>query len=161
MDPVISGLDPNLVTSVSTLREMLRQTDSFLIDTLLAAIASSISLLALLLALVGIYSTVSYAVVLRTREVGIRMAMGAQKRDIVALMIRKSAHPVFVGLLTGLILAAGTSQLLRGVLYGLSPLDPLSFVGASLSFLAIALFAICVPSRRALQVDPMVSLRYR
>jgi predicted permease len=161
MDPVISAVDPDLVASISTLQEMLRQTDSFLIDTLLAAIASIISLVGLLLASGGIYGTVSYTVVLRTREVGIRMAMGAQKRAILALMIRKSVPPVFVGLLTGVILAAGASQLLRGVLYGLNPLDPLSFVGASLFFLAIALLATCVPSRRAMQVDPMVSLRYQ
>ena len=161
MDPVISAVDPSLVASTSTLQEMLRQTDAFLIDSLLAAIASAISLFGLLLASMGIYSTVSYIVVLRTREVGIRMAMGAQKRDIFALMMRETTRPVFAGLLVGMVLAVGASHLLRGVLYGLNSVDAISFAGASLLFLAIALVATWLPSRRAMRVDPMVALRYQ
>jgi ABC-type antimicrobial peptide transport system permease subunit len=161
MEPVISAVDPSLVASASTLQEMLRQTDAFLIDSLSAAIASTISLFGLLLASMGIYSTVSYIVVLRTREVGIRMAMGAQRRNILALMMRESVRPVVAGLLVGMILAAGASHLLRGVLYGLNTLDAISFVGVSLLFLAIALVAIWPPSRRAMRVDPVVALRYR
>jgi ABC-type antimicrobial peptide transport system permease subunit len=140
---------------------MLRQTDAFLIDSLSAAIASAISLFGLLLASMGIYSTVSYMVVLRTREVGIRMAVGAQKRNILALMMRESVRPVVAGLLAGMVLAAGESRLLRGVLYGLNTVDPISFVGVSLLFLAIALFASWPPSRRAMRVDPVVALRYQ
>lgn len=160
MDPVISAVDPSLVASISTLQEMLRQTDVFLIDSTSAAIASAISLFGLLLASVGIYSTVSYVVVLRTREVGIRIALGAQKRDILALMIRKNIPPVLAGLIVGMVLAAGASQVLRGVLYGLSTVDAVAFASASLLFLAIALVAIALPSRRAMRVDPMVALRY-
>ena len=141
MGPVISAVDPSLVASTSTLQQMLRQTDSFLIDSFSAAIASSISLFGLLLASMGIYSTVSYIVVLRTREVGIRMAIGAQKRDILALMMRESSRPVFAGLLAGMVLAAGASHLLRGVLYGLNTVDAISFAAASLLFLSIALVA--------------------
>jgi predicted permease len=161
MEPVISAVDPNLVASASTLQEMLRQTDAFLIDSLLAAIASTISLFGLLLASMGIYSTVSYVVVLRTREVGIRMAIGAQRRNILALMMRESVRPVVAGLLVGMILAAGASRLLRGVLYGLNTVDDISFVGVSLLFLAIALVATWPPSRRAMRVDPMVALRHQ
>ncbi len=161
MDPVISAVDPSLVASISTLQAMLRQTDAFLIDSLSAAIASTISLFGLLLASMGIYSTVSYIVVLRTREVGIRMAIGAQKRDILALMMREGARPVLAGLLVGMVLAAGASQLLRGVLYGLNTVDAISFAGASLLFLAIALVATWLPSRRAMRVDPMMAIRYQ
>jgi putative ABC transport system permease protein len=161
MDRVISAVDPDLVASASTLQEMLRQTDAFLIDSTSAAIASTISLFGLLLAAVGMYSTVSYIVVLRTREVGIRMAIGAQKRDILALMMRGSIRPVLAGLLVGMVLAVGAAHLLRGVLYGLNTLDAVSFVGASLLFLAIALVATWPPSRRAMRVDPMVALRYQ
>ena len=161
IDPVISAVDPGLVASTSTLQEMLRQTDAFLIDSFSAAIASTISLFGLLLASMGIYSTVSYIVVLRTREVGIRIAMGAQKRDIFALTMRESIRPVFAGLLAGMVLAAGASHLLRGVLYGLNTVDAISFVGASLLFLAIALVATWPPSRRAMRVDPVVALRYQ
>src|SRR6266496_2285003 len=102
-----------------------------------------------------------YIVVLRTREVGIRMAIGAQKRDILALMMRESTRPVLAGLLVGMILAAGASHLLRGVLYGLNTVDAVSFAGASLLFLTIALAATWLPSRRAMRVDPMVALRYQ
>lgn len=161
MEPVVSAVDPSVVASASTLQEMLRQTDAFLIDSLLAAIASTISLLGLVLASMGIYSTVSYMVVLRTREVGIRMAVGAQRRNILALMMRESVRPVGAGLLAGMALAAGASRLLRGVLYGLNPVDALSFVGVSLLFLAIALVASWPPSRRAMRVDPVVALRYQ
>jgi putative ABC transport system permease protein len=108
----------------------------------------------------GIYSTISYVVVLRTREVGIRMAIGASHRDILALMMRESSRPVLAGLLAGMVLAAGASHLLRGVLYGLSTVDATSFAGASLLFLAIALIATWLPSRRAMRVDPLVALRY-
>jgi ABC-type antimicrobial peptide transport system permease subunit len=149
------------VASASTLQEMLRQTDAFLIDSLSAAIASTISLFGLLLASMGIYSTVSYMVVLRTREVGIRMAMGAQRRNILALMMRESVRPVVAGLLVGMVLAAGASHLLRGVLYGLNTVDAISFVGVSLLFLAIALVATWPPFRRAMRVDPVVALRYQ
>ena len=160
MDPLISAVDPSLVASVSTLQEMLHQTDAFLADSISAAIASIISLFGVLLASMGIYSTISYLVVLRTREVGIRMAIGAQKGDVLALMMRQSARPVITGLLAGMVLGAGVSHLLRGVLYGLSTVDGISFGGAFLLFLTIALIATWAPSRRAMRVDPMVALRY-
>ena len=160
MERMVSDVDPGLVASISTLQEMLRRTDAFLIDSTSAAIASTISLIGLLLAAMGIYSSVSYMVVLRTHEVGIRMAIGAQKYQILALMLRQSIRPVFAGLSVGMILAVGASHLLRGVLYGISTVDPVSFAGASLLFLAIALIATWLPSRRAMRVDPMVALRY-
>jgi putative ABC transport system permease protein len=109
----------------------------------------------------GIYSTVSYVVVLRTREVGIRMAIGAQRRDVLALMILDNARPIVAGLLAGMALAAGASQLLRGVLYGLDTVDAVSFAGASSLFLIIALVATWLPSRGAMRVDPVVALRYQ
>jgi ABC-type antimicrobial peptide transport system permease subunit len=149
-----------LVGYTFTLEELLRQTESFLSSTISAAIASTVGMLGLLLASMGIYGTVSYIVVLRTREVGIRMALGAKKRDVLILMLRESARPVVVGLIAGMCLAIGVSYLLRGVLYGLSTIDGISVVGVSALFLAIALFASYLPSRRAMRVDPMVALRY-
>jgi ABC-type antimicrobial peptide transport system permease subunit len=160
LGPAISSVDPNLVVSSSTLEEMLRGTPAFVISSFAAAFASTVGLLGLLLASMGIYGTVSYIVVLRTREVGIRMAIGAQKRDILGLMLRESSRPVFTGLLVGLLLAVGASYLLRGLLYGLNTVDGTSFAGMSLLFLAIALLAAYPPSRRAMRVDPMVALRY-
>ena len=104
-----------------------------------------------------IYSAVSYDVVLRTREVGIRMAVGAQKNTVRALMLRGSLRPVVIGLMT--VLGVGASRLLRGVLYGVSAIDLVSFAGASLLFLAVAVAASWFPARRATLVDPLVALR--
>jgi predicted permease len=158
--PMISSIDPNLAAYASTLEEMLRQTESFLASSLSAAIASSVGMLGLLLASMGIYGTVSYVVVLRTREVGIRIALGAKKSDVLMLMLRESTRPVVAGLIAGMVLAEGAAYLLRGVLYGLHTVDGISFAGVSLLFLAIALLASYLPSRKAMRVDPIVALRY-
>jgi predicted permease len=160
IDSVIPPLDPDLAATASTLDEMLRRSPSFLVSSIAAAVASGVGLLGLLLALMGIYGTVSYLVLLRTREIGIRMAVGAQKRDILGLILAESSRPVIAGLLVGMVLAVGVSGLLRGVLYGVSAVDPVSFAGVSLLFLAIALLAACPPARRAMQADPNVALRY-
>ena len=99
--PVIASLDPYLVVSASTLERMLHQTPPVLISGLAASIASIVGMLGLLLASMGIFGTVSYIVVLRTREMGIRIALGAKKRDILQLMLRESTRPVLAGLLVG------------------------------------------------------------
>ena len=160
IDSVLSSTDPNLFATALSLDEMLRQTASFITSSLAAGVASTAGLCGLLLALLGIYGTVNYIVVLRTREIGIRLAIGAQKRDILALILRQSTQPVLAGLLLGMSLAAGVSYLLRGILYGLNTVDSISFAGMSLLFLAIALLAAYPPSRRATRVDPAVALRY-
>ena len=157
---VISSIDPNLFASASTLDDLLRTTPSFAAASFSAAIATTVGLLGLFLAAMGIYGTVSYIVVLRTREVGIRMALGANKRNIMRLMLLEGMRPVFAGLLVGMSLAVGVSYLLRGVLYGISAVDSISFLSVSTLFLAIALLASYFPSRRAMRVDPVVALRY-
>jgi ABC-type antimicrobial peptide transport system permease subunit len=103
---------------------------------------------------------VSYIAVLRTREMGIRMALGANKRDTLKLMLLQGMRPVFAGLLVGISIGLGASYLLRGVLYGLSGVDGISFLGVSTLFCVIALIASYFPSRRAMRVDPVVALRY-
>src|SRR5262249_32672091 len=113
----------------------------------------------LLLASIGLYSAVSYDVVLRTREVGIRMAIGAQKRDILSVVMRGSLRSVLAGLVAGILLPIGAARPLPGVLYGLGSIDAVSFAAASLLFLLIALAASWVPSRRAMRIDPLVALR--
>jgi putative ABC transport system permease protein len=126
---------------------------------LAAAIASTTGMLGLLLAAIGIYGTVSYIVVLRTREVGIRVALGAKKRDILALILGESTRPVVAGLSAGVVLASGVAYLLRHVLYGIHTIDGISFGGVSLLFLAVALLAALIPSQRALRVEPVAALR--
>ncbi len=160
INPLISSLDPNLTATYLTLEEMLRWSAPFLAARLSATVASAVGLVGLLLASMGIYGTVTYIVVLRTREVGIRMAVGAQKRDILQLILGESTRPVLAGLCAGMFLAAGASYLLRSVLYGLPIVDGISFAGVSLLFLAVALLAAYPPSRRAMRVDPMIALRY-
>jgi predicted permease len=159
LEPVIAQVDPRLSVTAATLQSMLRRTDAFLAASFSAAIASALGFCGLLLAVAGIYSTVSYDVVLRTRELGIRMAIGAHTRDILSVVMRGTLRAVLTGVLAGIVLAVGAARLLRGVLYGLSSIDVVSFVAASLLFLAIALVASWVPSRRAMQIDPLVALR--
>jgi ABC-type antimicrobial peptide transport system permease subunit len=142
------------------LEDLLRGTPPFAVSRMGAIFTSIVGLLGLFLASMGIYGTVSYVVLLRTREVGIRMALGAKKGDVVRLMLRESTRPVVAGLLAGVVLAVGASYLLRKILYGMSLVDGISFVGVSALFLGIALFAAYVPSRRAMRVDPVVALRY-
>ena len=156
----VAAVDPNINASAQTLEQMLRQTAPFLAPAISAVFASITGLLGLLLASIGIYGTVSYTVVLRTREVGIRIALGAEKRDILALILGESTRPVAVGLGVGVILAGGAAWLLRHVLYGIHTIDGISFAGVVLLFLAISLLAALVPSRRALQVEPVTALRY-
>jgi putative ABC transport system permease protein len=160
IEPVISSIDPNMIATSATLEEMLHQSPPVIVSSIAAAIASAVGSLGLLLALMGIYGTVSYIVVLRTREVGIRMAIGAQKRDVLELILRESARPVLAGLIAGILLAVGASYMARGLLYGLNGVDGVSLAGVSLLFMAIALLASYPPARRAMRVDPMVALRY-
>lgn len=160
IDPVTSSTDPNLIATASTLQQMLHQSAPFLSASIAAVIASAVGALGLLLALMGIYGTVTYIVALRTREVGIRIAVGAQKYHILGLILSESTRPVFIGLFVGMFGAVGASYALRGVLFGLSVVDGVSFFGTSLLFLAIALLAAYPPSQRAMRVDPVVALRY-
>ena len=160
LGPVISAVDPGLVVTSLTLENLLHQTPSFIGSSLAAMLASAIGSLGLFLASMGIYGTVSYIVVLRTREVGIRMALGARKGNILGLMLREGMRPVIAGLVAGTGLALGATYLLRGVLYGLKGVDGISIAGVSALFVAIALFASYLPSRRAMRVDPVVALRY-
>ena len=113
VEAVISSVDPDVVATSSTLEERLWRSAPFFISSLAAGVASSVGLLGLLLAAMGIYGTVSYIVVLRTREIGIRMAVGAQRHDILGLIMRESTRPVLAGLLVGMFLAVGVTYLLR------------------------------------------------
>jgi putative ABC transport system permease protein len=154
----ILELDPEQpVANVRTLEEVVALSvgDRRLTALLLGMFAVA----ALALAAVGLYGVVSYAVVQRTREIGIRVALGANRRDVVLLMLGQGMILVVIGLVLGLAGAFGLTPLLRNLLYEVKPADPLSFVAVSLVLLLVALIASWLPARRAARVDPMIALR--
>jgi putative ABC transport system permease protein len=157
---VIRSEDSNMVVYSETLDQKLTDSPQFVFSRCSALFASILGVLGLTLASVGIYGAVSYAVVRRTREVGIRTALGATKRDVVRMILTENMRPVLVGLLFGFIGAAVAAYLLRAILFGVRALDPVSFLGVSALFFAVAMLAAYVPARRATRVDPMVALRY-
>jgi putative ABC transport system permease protein len=112
-----------------------------------------------LLAAIGIYGVLAYAVTQRTQEIGVRMALGAQRAQILALVLRKGAILTVVGIALGLVGAAVGTRVLQGMLFGITPLDSKTFMVVSLMFALVATFACYVPARRATKVDPMVTLR--
>jgi predicted permease len=128
-------------------------------ERLFAGAAAGFAGLALLLAALGIYGTVSYAVTTRTREIGIRMALGAERASVVGLVLRESLVPVVGGVAIGLLAAAATTQVLQSMLFGLTPRDVPTMLAATAGLIASALIAVWLPCRRATTVDPMSALR--
>jgi putative ABC transport system permease protein len=108
----------------------------------------------------GLYGVMAYSVAQRTREFGVRVAMGARPRDILRLILRESGTLTISGMTAGLILAALSARIVANAIYGVSPLDPLTYGAVGLVLVAVALAASYVPARRATKVDPMVALRY-
>jgi predicted permease len=147
VSPAISSLEENLYSALSPVR-------------MAAATASTLGLLALVLASTGVYGIVAFAVSRRRREMGVRMALGASRSGIVRLMLWQGLKPVLAGVGVGMAFAAGASQALRALLYGLAPLDPISFATGIVILLAVAVAAALLPARAAAKVDPNTMLRY-
>jgi putative ABC transport system permease protein len=127
---------------------------------IVAALSGVLGALALLLASIGVYGVVSYAVSQRIREIGIRVALGAEAGDVMSLVLRQALRPVVIGALVGIAGCAAVSQVLAGVLYGIGSHDPAAFIGVPLFLLSVSLLASYVPARRATRVDPGIALRY-
>jgi putative ABC transport system permease protein len=116
--------------------------------------------LAILLTAIGLYGAISYAVAQRTREIGIRMALGAQRTGISGMVLRQGVFIVLSGLAVGLVVSFAAVRLIRSSLYGITATDPVTFLAVSGLVLAVALLASYMPARRAMRVDPIVALRY-
>jgi putative ABC transport system permease protein len=125
-----------------------------------ATLLMSFSMLAILLAAVGLYGVVAYTTAQRTQEIGIRMALGAETRDGKWMVLGHSLSLTLKGLLMGLLVSAAATRLLSRFLYGVSPVDPLAFAASALAWILISMIAGCIPSRRAMKIDPLVALRY-
>ncbi len=155
----IHKFDPNLpVTRIMTLDNLLADSVSpRRFSTFLLGVFAG---LALVLAAMGIYGVMSYVVSLRTNEIGIRMALGAQPFDIWRLVIGRGAQLAFAGVLLGLVGAFALTRLISSLLYGVQPADPITFAAVAILLVSVALLACYVPARRAMRVDPMIALRY-
>jgi predicted permease len=151
-------LDPALVVRVEPLEANLDLWRS--LAGLSSVLATALGCLALVLASVGIYGVVAYAVGRRAREIGIRIALGANARSVVALLLKRTMRPVMIGAAIGLAAAVGVSQVLSSVLFGVSPVDPLALLGAALIVAGVAFAAGTLPARRAARVDPSRTLHY-
>ncbi|MGH9850990.1 MAG: ABC transporter permease [Blastocatellia bacterium] len=146
------------VTGLRTMEDIVNE--SLVQERFVAQIASALSMFALLLACLGLYGVMSYAVTRRISEIGIRMALGAQTRDVVMLVMRETMLLVVVGITIGLSATLATTRLVSNLLFGLTPTDPMTFALAVSLMISVAAMAGYLPARRASRIDPMIALRY-
>jgi predicted permease len=155
----VQSLDTNLaLTNVNTIGELLDQ--GLWAPRMGAALLTIFGGLALILAVVGVYGVLSYSVQQQTREIGIRMAMGAQSGRVLSLVVQQGMRLAVAGLVAGLVIAFAAMRVLSSLLFGVSSHDPVVFGGVSMILTAVAILACYIPARRAASVNPLVALRY-
>ena len=158
---LIRSLDPTLPTyEMRTMTDSLQGANGFMIFRLGALLASCIGGLGLVLAAVGVYGVVAFAATQRTREIGIRVALGATRAQVLKLVLQQGIWVVLIGAAVGAMAALGVSRGIANLLVGVSATDPLTYITAMLFLIAVALYACYIPAMRATRVDPMVALRY-
>jgi len=155
---VVADIDPNVALfSIMTLDSA--TSISLLPVKVAATVAGTLGILALILGAIGLYGVMSYLVRQRTREIGIRMALGAERGTVVGLVIRHGMRWTIVGLALGLAVSLGVAKAIAGFLFGVGPADPIAFIGIGLLLIATAYVASYIPARRASRIDPLVALR--
>jgi putative ABC transport system permease protein len=155
----IRSVDPSLpIAKVSTLSTLVD--DSMTQPRFSMLLLTAFGALALILASIGIYGVISYSVAQRTQEIGIRLALGAQPRNVFRMILGHGARLAGLGVLIGFLAAFGVTRLMTSLLFGIRPTDPLTLVAVPALLMAVALLACYLPARRATRVDPMVALRY-
>jgi putative ABC transport system permease protein len=155
----IRAADPILpIFEVNTLQQL--REDGYWEYNLFGWMFSIFGAIALILAAIGVYGVISYGVSQRTHEIGVRMALGAHAGDVMRLIIGQGVTLALLGVGAGVVCAFGVTRVIATMLYGVSPTDPLSFVGIAVFLTAVAVLASYIPARRAMGVDPMQALRY-
>ncbi|MGH7574265.1 MAG: ADOP family duplicated permease [Longimicrobiales bacterium] len=154
----IAELDPNVPPlTVATLEDILA--GALFPQRTAATFIGAFGLVGLFLAASGLFALLSVSIAGRTREIGVRIALGASRGEIVRMVLLEAMRPLGAGIVIGLLAAAGAAQLLRGMLFGLSAIDPVTFIGVPLLLLAVALAAAWIPARRATRIDALTALR--
>jgi ABC-type antimicrobial peptide transport system permease subunit len=144
----------NIATQTEQIERRLAQ------ERIVAQLSSFFGVLALLLACIGLYGLLSYEVTRRTREIGIRMALGARRADLIRMVVWQGIALSCAGTVVGLVAALGIGKLLKSLLYGVKPSDPITLAAVSLLVIGVALCAAFMPARRATTVNPVIALRY-
>ena len=150
-------VDPDVSTTAYTMARAV-ETERF-VAKLFGSVIGGFAISGLILSIIGIYGIVAYGITQRTREIGIRIALGGTSRDVMRLVLRQALRFVGVGLAAGVVLSFGTSRLLRVLLFGVSATDPLTYAAACIIFGGVGLLACYVPARRVTRIDPLVALR--
>jgi ABC-type antimicrobial peptide transport system permease subunit len=157
---VVAGLDPNL--PVEDLRTMEQQVkDNVFLDRVISVLSASFAVLATLLAAVGLYGVLAYTVAQRTREIGLRMALGAEPGRVRGMVLRQVGVMAVIGGIIGLGAALTAGYYARSLLFELQNHDPVVLAGSAIGLTAVALIAGLIPAHRASRIDPMTALRYQ
>jgi putative ABC transport system permease protein len=156
----VQALDPNLALySVATMEQLIAERPATFLRRYPALLLGLFAALAMILAAVGIYGVISYSVKQRTHEIGIRMALGAERRDVLKLIVGQGIVLTLCGVAGGLMAALVLTRMMQGLLFNVNANDPLTFITVSALIAVVALLACYIPARRATKVDPMIALR--